>query len=137
MARRRANRSRAASAGPNEFPQRQPVDANRHPVLISFRYCQVGSDLCLSRCTRSETVQYLSLIKRLEQLTWNQAGQSDGTRLHRCDPTGLKQPLPQEVSPDLTMYYARANQSLRLFGVRSERTFFVVWFDREHRVYPG
>jgi hypothetical protein len=39
-------------------------------------------------------------------------------------------------NPDLTFFELRVTQQARVHGFRVKSAFFLVWLDREHRIYP-
>jgi hypothetical protein len=52
------------------------------------------------------------------------------------DPSTFSQELPHYISPDVTIYECRISKRARLFGHRHRSVFNVIWFDRNHEVYP-
>ena len=49
--------------------------------------------------------------------------------------TGARRPA--NISPELGISGIRAGSKLRLFGVKIEQVFHILWFDREHSIVPG
>ncbi len=46
-------------------------------------------------------------------------------------------PLLQSISPDIRFFELRINQQARVHGFRSYSAFFLVWLDKDHRIYPS
>ncbi len=56
------------------------------------------------------------------------------------EPTDLKNPdmWPARLGADITtLYGVRATDRRRVFGIRVETDFYVIWFDEGHGIVPG
>jgi len=113
------------------------------PIKISFDHYESGSSFCLSKCNRNEVKEYMGCLRKLTSMTWQQVwGQGGGektglgfTNYEDHSITGARRPA--NISPELRISAIRASSKLRLFGVKIENVFHVLWFDREHTIVPG
>lgn len=106
-------------------------------VSISLRYYRKQAE-CFSKWKSSDLKKFSALI---EKLRGHNAQTLTGSRLcspHKGPPAQAKFALPENLSPDLTIHELRVDQSnkARIHGVLWGETFFLVWLDRNHAVFP-
>jgi hypothetical protein len=44
---------------------------------------------------------------------------------------------PEALSPDVQISGVRAGQKPRVFGAYKDHVYYVLWFDRNHKIVPG
>nr|WP_298925554.1 hypothetical protein [uncultured Erythrobacter sp.] len=106
-------------------------------VSISLRYYRKQAE-CFSKWGTNDLRKFSALIDKLRN---HNAGTLAGSKLcsaHKGPPAQAKFALPDSLSPDLTLYELRVDQSnkARIHGVLWGETFFLVWLDRNHAVFP-
>jgi len=128
-----------------DIPTLKSIDpsAYRNKLFqISFEYVQVGH-YCLSKCDRGQIKTFLKSLKKAHQRTWGLLYDTGGK------PHGGKVGLgytpykdndlrsisrPPELPQDAQIGSLRANDKMRIIGAKIEDTFFVLWFDKDHKL---
>ena len=96
-----------------------------------------------------EAHKVLGYLEGLSQKTWGEVdqertGNRDRHRKHHSTPVSrlskkardrLKERFKDEELPE-ELYRFRLEGEVRLWGIRSGRTFKLIWYDRDHQVYP-
>lgn len=97
----------------------------------------------------NEAHKVLGYLEELSQKTWGQVekectGKKDRHRKHHpmqvselCKEAQkrLKERFENEELPE-ELYRFRLAGKVRLWGIRSQTTFKLIWYDRDHQVYP-
>lgn len=120
---------------PREEPVRQPESEERPPIF-SFEYLQKG--WCISDCQPVERSKMLERLRMLSSLSWADIRQQGrhklGTEtLARDAITGAQ--IPAFVTPDVRLIAFRAWDKVAMVGYKAERVFYVLWIDREAKLY--
>lgn len=114
------------------------------PPYVSLKYYDSNFE-CFSSWQPGELRQFSDFIRKLRDQRWIDVYRSGGKVGHK---TGLgytkhddRHKLPNhsgldDLSPEITFFELRISQSLRVHGFRVQAAFFLVWLDREHRIYP-
>jgi hypothetical protein len=120
------------------------VTDDLEPPNVNLKYYDPDFE-CFSEWTSDELKSFSEFTQKLKRLTWQQIYKSGG-RLG--DKTGLgytphktraylpKHPELDSLSPDITFFELRITQKARVHGFRVKSTFFLVWLDRNHQIYP-
>lgn len=127
----------------NLVPRPRPTTVHT-AVTVSFKYYQPGGDFCLSICTRDEVRAAIDCLRLLTTMTWMQVFQSGGRGGNKAglgyttyDDHALRGVTrPPTVSAEVFIGAIRASQKFRIFGCCIEHVFYVLWFDREHKIVP-
>jgi hypothetical protein len=113
------------------------------PPHVNLKYYDPEFE-CFSEWTPDELKAFSEFIKKLKRLTWEQIYRSGGKR---GDKTGLgyiphktravlpKHPELDFLNLDITFFELRITQKVRVHGFRVKSAFFLVWLDRNHRIY--
>jgi hypothetical protein len=132
-----------------------PEDARQNPpspihskARVSFEYYETGEKYCLCHLNRDQITSFLDCLRKLTERTWQQL--VDGASKTPSNKTGLnctqynrsdlKNPRmwPKQLGPDVDILLGvRATQRRRIYGVRIQGVFYVLWFDEEHGVVKG
>jgi hypothetical protein len=88
-----------------------------------------------------ELAGFIDKCRIVESLSWHEACRHKGLgieSIRRSEfPLPLQQVMNTLLSPDVQCVYEfRATIESRVFGVKSERIFSVLWFDRGHDIFP-
>jgi hypothetical protein len=101
----------------------------------------VGKEFCLSNCQSAEIRDAVDCLRQLTTLTWWQIRQTGGKKekaglgYTEYEDHELKHiRRPQELDPRIKISGVRASQKFRVFGAYSEHKFYILWFDREHKI---
>lgn len=122
------------------------TNTNLKPYVV-LKYYQPRHQ-CFSAWQQTELRGFSSFVEKLRGTTWNEIVLSGGR-----GPNGKKTSfgytphkdrtkLPpcadlDRVSPDLTFFELRVSGKMRVHGFRAGAAFFLVWLDREHKIYPS
>ena len=121
-------------AGPGE-----PQQAASEPelVVVSLRYWHTGSQ-CLSEWQHKELKKLRSLIDKVQGLSPDEVRTDPGIawKLHAGPPKGKGFSRPKELSADVPLGEMRVSVKARVHGALFDSTFFLVWLDRNHEVFP-
>lgn len=116
-------------------PVPQPKADDRPPVF-SFEYLQKG--WCIADCQPIERSKMLDRIRMLSELSWSELRQQDRHKLgtetlpfHAIK--GAK--IPAFVTPDVKLLAFRAWEKVAMVGYKDDRVFYVLWIDREFKLY--
>ena len=122
---------------------RKPIT---EPASVSFRYIDEGGPFCLSMCNRDDVRAYQKCLRLLTTLTWEQVrrtggkdpGKRTGLNYTRYEDSALLGVTrPARLSPEIRISAVRASGKPRLFGAFEQGTYYVLWFDRNHRIVKG
>ena len=100
---------------------------------------------CLSQWTSEELSNFSEFTNKLTSMTWEQIYKTGGKSGNKTGvgytPHSKKNKLPNQgivsgLSEDISFFELRVNQKARVHGFRSGSSFFLVWLDRNHEVYP-
>lgn len=81
-----------------------------------------------------ELKHLINTLRDLSKRTWAEVRQIKG--FLKVDPSTFSKSLPEYLSPDITIYECRVSKRSRIFGHRVRNAFHIIWFDRNHEVYP-
>jgi len=106
-------------------------------VSISLRYYRRQTE-CFSKWKSSDLKKFGALVDKLRGHNANTLTGSKLCSMHKGPPAQDRFALPESLSPDLTLHELRVDQSnkARIHGVLWGETFFLVWLDRNHAVFP-
>jgi len=102
------------------------------PVFSFIDTCQ--NHFQLHDWGREELKHLNDKFREYSKMTWSELRGIKG--FQSVNPKTFSQPLPAHISPDVTVYECRISGKARLFGHRVNNVFRVIWFDRNHEVYP-
>lgn len=95
------------------------------------------------KLTAAETAELLSLLEELAKLTWREVRQlnANGHKRHHAQPVQsvcqAAQKRLEEIELDLEeLFRLRHGSTLRIWGYLVGPVFRIIWYDRNHRVYP-
>ena len=116
-----------------------------HDPYVSLKYFRPSFE-CFSEWTHDELKALSRFIEKLRQTTWidittktgGSIGQKTGlgytTHKDRNKLPDLKD-LNTIISNDITFFELRVTDKARVHGFRVKSAFFLIWLDREHRIY--
>jgi hypothetical protein len=113
-------------------------------IKFSFRYYDTTSDrYCLSCWEREEIKRALGRLREIGEKTYSDMC-ADREVLHFHDvnwqqtsePGGFPDSDTRSMSPFQFALLGINRQRARVFGALSGDTFYIVWFDKNHRVCP-
>jgi len=105
---------------------------NQNPVF-SFQFT-CANHFQLSDWQHDELKGLISKLRELSGKRWVEIKSLKGFK--PVDPATFSKQLPQNVPQDATIFECRTSGKARLFGYRINNIFHIVWFDRNHQVYP-
>lgn len=106
-------------------------------VSISLRYYRRQAE-CFSKWKSGDLRKFSGLIEKLRGHNARTLTGSKLCSMHKGPPAEAKFALPDSLSPDLTLHELRVDQSnkARIHGILWGETFYLVWLDRNHAVFP-
>lgn len=118
-----------------------PREENPH---INLKYFDKNFE-CFGAWQTEELKAFSGFIEKFNQTNWTDICKSSGKAGNKSG-FGMtyhkdrkKLPLTtilDEISPDIKFFELRVNQKARVHGFRSVSSFFLVWLDRNHKIYP-
>ncbi len=144
----RINRGRATSKSSkiNSSHNQDILNAAEPNVSFSFKYFKVDEEFHIDH----EKEYFQKVIYRLRDLCGNTRSQllSNRSSALRCHPidwsdnrvsrVGFDIPNEEDLCAETYQVSVSGNEYGRLIGFFTESaTFNLVWFDREHKLYPG
>ena len=109
----------------------QPPDLE-HPAF-SLRY--VDKHYCISKCEKREKATFAERLLKWSQMTWAQIKQADRHGLGNEIISQLTQKLPTAAPKGADALAFRFHGKAPMVGFREGNIFYVVWFDREFKLY--
>jgi hypothetical protein len=112
---------------------------------INLKYYQPDYE-CFSEWTVEELKAWSDLTRKLKALTWPQIYRSGGKvggktglgyTIHATRATLPKHSELDLLGRDITFFELRVTHKARVHGFRVKSAFFLVWLDRNHRIYPA
>lgn len=114
------------------------------PVRLSFEYIKAGNDFCLSRSEKTEIKEVIDCLRQLTAMPWysvlstgGKAGKKDGlghTLYEDSELCCVKR--PDQISKDIRISAVRASAKYRVFGFYLDHVYYLLWFDRNHKIVP-
>jgi len=136
MARRIKNRKFEAG---KQLKSRQPIGAttnkNQKP---HFSLEFVVSGHCITDCEKSDRASFANKIRMMSQQTWQQLrnAPAGGLGFEAIPRRRILQTIPNHVTEDVTSFFSfRFSGKKAMIGYCTDRTFHILWFDREFDVY--
>ena len=116
-------------------------------LSFSFEYYDISKDsiFCLSIWEREEIKQTLSRLKDICSKTFNELRVGRGVYHFNpviwektIYPQGFPPPIESlnELEPFHFAILGVNNQQARVFGAYAQSTFYIVWFDYDHSIWP-
>jgi len=110
-------------------------EGNDEPFISFLHTCD--KHFLLSQWRGEELDALIRFFKKVESLTWNQITLGHGgLKYTRIDPKQCSVGLPNNISPDISLFELRVDDLRRVFGHRVGRALRVIWFDNKHAVCP-
>lgn len=125
-------------------PENKPKSTDHEIANVSFRYWE-SSHECISNWQASESKELFEALERMCAQNWTTIKASGG-RLGAKTGLGCtliehvakrkKGKWPQNLDADADIYEMRVCKKKRIFGTRDGATFFLIWLDKNHALYP-
>lgn len=105
-------------------------------VSVSLKYWHSGSQ-CLSDWQRGELLKLRKLVDKVQGLTPSQVKNDAGLKwkAHK-GPAARGFARPSALSKDIDLCELRVDSKARVHGALFDGTFYLVWLDRSHEVFP-
>lgn len=112
------------------------------PPSFSFYHFDSSSE-CPSDWKTDEMKSLFSSLKDASSMTWQQVKATGGHGKHAqgiafksVSPAQAARKLPANLADDIDLSEMRVSDRARIFGVRNEATYYVIWLDKDHQVFP-
>lgn len=118
-------------------PELAPASTNKFKPIFSFEY--LDDDYCISKCEKHEKASFADTLRVMGKMTWEEL---INTRRHAngCEEIPVKQirgHLPKIITEDVDHVLAFRFQGKKpMVGHRVKETFYVIWLDRNFKLYP-
>lgn len=118
--------------------------SNPETAFVALKYFQPQHE-CLSDWDKEELSALSSFIGTLSQMPWTdiiKTGGKQGNKvgvgytLHKNRDNLPKCAVLDKISEDISFFELRVTGKARVHGFRCKSTFFLVWLDRNHQIYP-
>ena len=116
---------------------------DREKGYVALKYFQSSYE-CFSDWSKDELKAFSGFCRKVAERSWEQIRQSGGGSGNK---SGLgftahkdRRRLPNNglrdlISPEVDFSEMRVTQKARAHGFRMKATFFLVWLDKDHRIY--
>jgi hypothetical protein len=132
----RIKKQRLTTKGPHfSFtPPDLASNMGKKPVF-SFEFLQ-GSH-CITLCESDDQIAFVSKLKELSQLTWNQIRntQRHGLGSEKIERSSLHVAIPKAIKEDATFIAIRFSGLKPMVGYQDGRIFHIIWFDKNYDLY--
>lgn len=124
---------RGKRISPKAFEAEEEGSTDHLPPVFSFaETCPNHFKLC---DWQYEELKHLNdVLRRYSRMSWAEIRKEKG--FGPVDSSTFSVQLPQYISPDIAILEFRVNKRARIFGYRARQVFNIIWFDRNHEVYP-
>lgn len=102
-----------------------------------------GKTECPSSWVGDDMRLLFDTLRVASSMTWGDVrktgghgGTATGVGFKPIPPGRCKRALPPTIAPDVDLAEMRVSKKARIFGVRVESVFYVIWLDRNHVVLP-
>jgi len=111
------------------------VETEDIPTQISLKYFD-GSYECFSKWQQNDLKAFTRFISKLRDNTWQDIKRTAGLGYTEHNRQNLpRKQILTAISPETTMFELRVTQTARVHGFRIHSVFFLVWLDRNHKIY--
>lgn len=140
---KRSEKKRQSSPFDPQKIQQAAEQATGAELLFSFRYLDL-SDEDFSLSDR-DSGYFIKLFERKKALCGMRASEfraAKGLRVHTIDFSDTaRASFPSHIRTEELgtpfQFSLSSNEHGRVHGILSDRIFYVVWFDPDHKLYPG
>lgn len=114
---------------------RQGRSSNSQSPIFCFKH--VSRPYCLTDCDKTHRAALAITLYKLSQLTWSELTNAGRHQLgyEKISQSSIKAKLPRSVAPDVTLIAFRYHSMHPVVGYRSQRTFHILWLDRDFTLY--
>lgn len=114
------------------------IDEPPPVVSVSLKHWHSSSE-CVSEWGRDDLKRLRKFVEKIQCMSWPQIKADGGLDycLHKGAPKGHGFSKPASISRDQSMVEMKVGGKARVHGVETEDTFFLVWLDRNHAVFPS
>jgi hypothetical protein len=105
------------------------------PPVFSFEYLQNG--WCIQDCEAVERSKMLERLRILGKMPWRELRKEHRHRYgcEKIERNSLKVGIPAFLTGDVRLLVFRAFERVAMVGYKNHRVFYVVWIDREFKLY--
>lgn len=105
------------------------------PPIFSLEYLQ--KDHCVRECQPGEQADFAVQLRQLSELNWRQlrAAPKHGLGYEKIDQDSINPSIPPHITKDVNLIAFRFSGKKAMVGYRDNRTFYVIWLDRDFSVY--
>lgn len=118
--------------------------SNPETAFVALKYFQPQHQ-CLSEWDKEELGALSNFVANLSQMPWTdiiRTGGKPGNKVgvgytpHKNRDSLPKCAVLDKISEDISFFELRVTNKARVHGFRCKSTFFLVWLDRNHQIYP-
>ncbi len=131
------------SKGRDKFFVPQLPDTSREKLKFSFEYYDTSNKYCLSSWTKEQIKGSLARLKDISSKSFNLLKQDSRTYHFNeviWEKTIEKNGFPDQRTKNLAAFHFALlgvnGQLARIYGAYSQGTFYIVWFDLNHDIWP-
>jgi hypothetical protein len=125
--------------------QRIPIVEGRfhdkEPVFSFKYYDHAHVDFSICTHTMEDVKKLFSRLRDYSRMLWREVIQHHGSHHHEVHwrdtayPNGFEN-IPVKIREGITPRQFALEGIYRIFGFFDGTTFYIVWFDKDHKVYP-
>lgn len=109
------------------------ISSNTKKPIFSFEY--MVNNYCVDDCEQNEKASLADALYRRSKLTWAQLSTAPHNKLGYEPIRKLNVPLPKNIKEDVTIISFRFCGKKPMVGYRDKQIFYILFLDREFKVY--
>lgn len=138
MSRKRTGRIVQPIESAGKIKKGPEYDGSSDQKKPKFSFCYLESSHCITRCQKDEKAGLADKLYRLSQLSWAELKQQGRHKLgfEKISRDSIRAGIPGHITEDVDHFLAfRFDDFKAMVGYRLGSTFFVVWLDRDFKLY--
>jgi hypothetical protein len=120
-----------------KLPENEALSLDNQTFTFSFEYVQKG--YCFSKLEKNERVALVNSLFKRKDMSWREIRQSDrhGLGIEEISSRSLRASMPtiSFINQETVFHAMRFDGKKAMVGVRVEKVFYVLWFDRSFTLY--
>lgn len=134
---KRLKRPRESAGKRFSAPDTPTGSSQQRRPLFSLQYLSTDPEYSLSRCTREQKAAFADMLAKLSQMSWAEINQAPrhGLGCEKISPSSIKAAIPSHITEDVNFLAFRFWDKAPMVGYRRQEVFYIIWLDRNFRLY--
>ena len=127
-------------------PKQRPDKSNQEKIAWGFQLLDQGGCWGVKAMSQDWEMEILPKLRQFESMTWQEilsasGGKAKGNNSHSVEVNKLSKDTRkrlEEINLDDvdSLFSLRLTGKKRLYGIRDGRVLKLIWYDRDHKIYP-